>query len=96
MVPQINSTVKHRQLQVLCPDNYNKRTPCFDYISSPSHIAVGNTNNKDFTATCGTRLAASCIPGPTRGLSKSQSSFPGCKPRSPTIFVQVTGSCPCS
>lgn len=75
--------------------NYNKDTPCFDTINAPSHVTAVNTNGGDFTATCGTCLAVTCVNGPTRGLDWSTYSTPACIGNA-TVFVQVTDSCPCT
>ena len=74
--------------------SYKPDTPCFDTIAAPSHVTAVNTNGGDFTATCGTCLAVTCVDGPTRGFDWSTYSTPACIGNA-TVFVQVTDSCPC-
>ena len=76
--------------------NYQSGRPCFDSIGTPSHIAAVNTNDMDFTATCGTCLRVQCTNGPTRGLANSEFPTPGCLAGNRTVFVQITDSCPVS
>ncbi len=59
------------------PDSYRPNIPCFDSISTPSHITAVDTSGMSFTQTCGTCLLVTCINGVTRGLPMVGVSLPG-------------------
>ena len=58
------------------PDSYRPNIPCFDSISTPSHITAVDTSGMSFSQTCGTCLLVTCINGVTRGSALVGVSLP--------------------